>query len=259
MIYALLYFFQGRLIFPASQGPVGPAPKNFSELFIPREDGQYLHAWLALSQTSKDAPSLIFFHGNAGNLLDRRDFVQALHLNLAVNLLIFDYRGYGQSPGNPSESALVQDSLTAIRYLQLHPQINPKQIFYFGRSLGGAIALQASLTIPPRGLIIESSFSSMTEMAKIIYPFLPLPKNLLKYKFESHEFIQKVHVPLLVLHGDQDQFVPLSQGKKLFAQANEPKYFYTIEKADHSDTYIMGGPAYFQNLNHFIKQHVNDE
>ncbi|MBI4389612.1 MAG: alpha/beta hydrolase [Nitrospinae bacterium] len=218
------------------------------DVYFPSEDGVQLHGWYVARPDA--AATLLWFHGNAGNLSHRLDNLLELR-RLKINVFIFDYRGYGRSEGEPDEEGLYRDSRAAYRVLTGTKNIAPGAIFLFGRSLGGACAIEVALRHPAAGLILESAFTSAGDMAKKMFPLLPIAR-LMRSRFDSLSKISRVRIPALFLHGDRDDLVPYELGRKLYDAANEPKEFYDIRGAGHNDTYVAGGEAYFETLDRFI-------
>ncbi len=221
----------------------------FEDIVFTTHDGVRLNGWL-VPYAGADT-TLLWFHGNAGNISHRVENIRLLHDKVAVNVFIFDYRGYGRSDGTVSEEGTYADGEAALRYLRARKELNPKKIVFFGRSLGAAVAAETALKQGCLALILESPFASIREMARVAFPFLPVGP-FLRTRYDTVEKIKKIEIPLLVLHGDRDEIVPLAQGKKVFEAARGPKEFYTISGASHNDTYIVGGDAYFATLKDFI-------
>jgi hypothetical protein len=190
--------------------------------------------------------TLLWCHGNAGNISHRLDNLKLLHDRLALNIFIFDYRGYGRSQGKPSEEGTYRDAEAAVAYLRIRKDIDQDAVIIFGRSLGGAIAVDLASKHQCLGLILESTFSSLAGM----FPYLPT--DAIPIKYDSLAKIKQVRMPLLMLHGDCDEVVPFQSGRELFEAANEPKEFYTIKGAGHNDTYTTGGEEYLAVFQGFI-------
>jgi fermentation-respiration switch protein FrsA (DUF1100 family) len=229
----------------------------YEDVWFPATDGVTLHGWLVPAPQAR--LTLVWFHGNAGNISHRVDNIKELHRfldrRLLPNILIFDYRAYGQSAGNHSdlsEEATYRDADGALVYLQGRQDLARTKLVYFGRSLGAAIAVEAARRHPPAGLILETPFTSIKDMARVTLPLLPVG-SLLRTRYDSLRKIQEVRVPLLVLHGDRDDVVPYEQGRRLFEAANQPKSFYTIRGAHHNDTYIVGDRPYFDAWARFLE------
>jgi fermentation-respiration switch protein FrsA (DUF1100 family) len=166
---------------------------------------------------------------------------------------MIDYHGYGRSHGKPSEKACYLDALTSWEYLVRKRHFESNQIIPFGESLGGAVAVDLATKKEIGAIILESTFPNIGVVAN---RFLPGLSVFLKRKFDSLSKISRVHVPLLQLHGDEDDLVPYEVGRTLFEAANEPKEFFTIKGAHHNDTYEIGGEAYLQAIHQFINQTI---
>ncbi|MCP4254586.1 MAG: alpha/beta hydrolase [Candidatus Scalindua sp.] len=218
------------------------------------EDGLNLNGWFIPGRKSSpddELHTLLWFHGNSGNINRRLDNIKMLHDRVPVNVFIFDYRQYGRSEGKISEKGTYLDAKAALAYLYFRNDINNEKIIFFGRSLGSAVAVELAVKDNCRALILETPFTSIKEMAKKLYPFLPFA-FLLKTKYDSLSKIGNIRVPTLIMHGDKDELVPIEQGKILFEKANEPKEFYTIPGAMHNDTHIVGGEEYFDVIRDFV-------
>jgi fermentation-respiration switch protein FrsA (DUF1100 family) len=223
---------------------------EFEDLYFTARDGVRLNGWFIPFRAATS--TLVWFHGNAGNMGDRVENIKLLHDHVNVNIFIFDYRGYGRSEGRPSEEGAYLDGEAALDLVKKKTgNAGARKTILFGRSLGAAIATEMATRFENEGLILESPFISVAEMARVVFPFLPIGP-LLRTRFDAREKIQKIKVPLLVLHGDRDDVVPYEHGKRVFEAAPEPKKFFTIPGATHNDTYVIGGERYFQQLKEFI-------
>lgn len=221
------------------------------DTYFKTEDGLVLHGWFVPSKENKI--TLLWFHGNAGNLSHRVENIKYLNA-LDINVFIFDYRGYGKSKGRlPSEKTIYIDSSAAYNYLVQERKIPKENIFFFGRSLGGAVAVEMAKKFDCAGLIIESSFPSAKEMAGLMFPFLPI-KYFIKTEFSSAKKLQKIYCSKLFIHGNRDNVIPFKLGKKLFDAAAGPKEFFEIDGAGHNDTYIVGKEKYFNAINRFLRE-----
>ena len=220
----------------------------YEEVFFPTSDGHRLHGWYI---PGNSGTTLLWFHGNGGNIGHRVEELALVHARLDANVFIFDYRGYGNSEGSPSEQGIYRDARAALAYLRSRPEPAPQQIVYFGRSLGAALAIELAAEQPPAGLVLVAPFASLGEMARIAYPYLPL-SWLLGNRYNSVSRISQVHRPVLIMHGDQDDIVPRSQGEKLLEAANPPKSFQVLPGAGHNDTYSAAGDIYWHALSEFL-------
>ncbi len=242
------------LFFPSKGITNTPADVGlyFEDVSFFASDGTQLHGWF-VPGTSDD--TLVWFHGNAGNISNRVDNVLLLSRNLGVNVFIFDYRGYGRSEGKPSEQGIYLDADAALEYLRSRDDIDSSKLILFGRSLGGAVAAEMAVRHTAKAVIMESSFTSVKAMARSVRPWFAvfLPTHLLvRSRFDSLANMPNIQIPVMIVHGDRDETVPFSMGRELFAAANQPKRFYTIEGANHNNTHLVGGARYFNALREFI-------
>jgi hypothetical protein len=229
---------------------------EYDDVIFRTGDGLNLNGWFVPGKKPSpdaDLHTLLWFHGNAGNINRRLDNIKMMYERVPVNVFIIDYRQYGRSEGKVSEQGTYIDARAALAYLHSRKEINREKIIFFGRSLGSAVAVELALNEKCRALILETPFTSILEMGKKLYPFLPL-SLLLKTKYDSLAKIRNIKVPILVMHGDKDDLVPFEHGKRLYDIANEPKEFYTIPGAGHNDTHIVGGDKYFDVIRNFVNK-----
>jgi hypothetical protein len=259
-IMILLKFIEKGLIFHPDKGNDSITPDaygiEYDDVTFRTEDGLNLHGWFVPGKKSspdEDLHTLLWFHGNAGNINHRLGNIKMLHERVPVNVFIIDYRQYGRSEGKISEKGTYIDAGAALAHLHSRKEINQEKIIFFGRSLGSAVAVELALKEKCRALILETPFTSILEMGKKLYPFLPV-SLLLKTKYDSLSKIRNIKVPILIMHGDKDDLVPFEHGKRLYDMANEPKEFYTIPGAGHNDTHIVGGDEYFDVIRNFVKK-----
>ncbi len=222
---------------------------SFEDVSFRSADGVRLHGWYVPGE--RDV-TWLWFHGNGGNIGHRLENLALFHSNLGVNIFLIDYRGYGLSEGRASEKGTYRDATGALDYLLSRDDVNPQKLIYFGRSLGCAVAVWLATQRRPRGLILESPFTSIKDMARLAFPNLPL-HLLVRTQYDSLSRINKISCPLLILHGNEDETVPISLGKKLYMAAGEPKSFYAIAGASHNDTYIVGKEPYYRALGDFME------
>ena len=250
---AFLLLFENKIIFHPSRYPEGiwnPAGIPVEDIYFAAEDGVKLHGWFIPAPDA--VATLLWFHGNAGNMSHRLDNIQRLAL-LNLNIFIFDYRGYGRSEGQPDEQGIYKDSRAAYKTAVGLDAVSVDTLFFFGRSLGGICAVETALKHPARGLILESVFTSASDMSRKVMPLIPLGWAI-RSRLDAIGKVPHLKLPMLILHGTRDETVPYNLGRKLFDHAREPKTFYPIEGAGHNDTYIMGGRGYFNALNRFITE-----
>ena len=212
-------------------------------------DGARLFGWYVESSATNAV--LLWCHGNAGNIINRLENLKLLY-QLGLSVFLFDYRGYGRSQGRPSEEGLYQDALGAHDYLTRTRMIRPERIVLFGRSLGAAVAGELAAQKLAAGLILESSFPSIEAVAKFHYGGVPV-HWLLGADFKLIDRLPQLSLPKLIIHGDQDDIIPLELGRQVFEAAKPPKFFYVISGADHNNTYQVGGAAYFRRFAEFVQ------
>jgi len=223
---------------------------DYQDHYFTTADNVRLHGWFIPHPQA--SATMIWFHGNAGNISDRVDNIRLLHDKTRIGIFIFDYRGYGRSPGRSSEATTYLDGEAAMEFVRSQLKVEGKNLVIFGRSLGAAVAAEMASRHDSRAVILESPFVSIREMAKAILPALPIG-SLLSAKFDVIDKVGKITAPLLVLHGDQDEIIPFDQGQRVYAAAREPKQFYRIKGAGHNDTFVTGGDAYYERLRQFIE------
>ena len=223
----------------------------YEDIHFTTEDDVKLNGWFIPSPQGEF--TLLWFHGNAGNISHRLQNIRLIHEKVKTNVFIIDYRGYGRSEGRVSEEGTYKDALAAYHYLRNQKNIPSKRIVIFGRSLGAAVAAHLAVRENALALILETPFASIREMAKAVFPYLPIGP-FLRTKYDVLADVKRVQQPVLVLHGDQDDIVPYVQGKKVFDATSEPKEFYTIRGANHNNTFVVGGDPYFAVLKSFIKR-----
>lgn len=254
-------FIEKRLIFHPNRSNDSTMPDayglEYDDITFRTDDGLNLNGWFIpgkIATPDDDLHTLLWFHGNAGNINRRLDNLKMLYDRVPVNVFIIDYRQYGRSEGKVSEKGTYLDARAALKYLHSRKDVNNEKIIFFGRSLGSAVAVELALKEKCCALILETPFTSIKEMGKRLYPFLYISLNFLKTKYDSLSKIKDIKVPILIMHGDKDSLVPIEHGIKLFDQANEPKVFYTIPGASHNDTHIVGGEEYFDVIRDFVNK-----
>jgi pimeloyl-ACP methyl ester carboxylesterase len=235
LLNSLLYFPSRTIIETPDR-----AGLEYFELGLKTEDGERLHGWW-IGARREPLGHLLLCHGNAGNVGDR-----VLHAALLTaagfDVLLFDYRGYGRSGGRPSEEGTYRDARAAFTCLLEQPGVDPGRVFYLGESLGGAVALDLALERPPAGLVLLSAFTGVRELGRLHYPFVPAP--LVPDAYPALRRIHELRAPLLVLHGDRDEIVPLSQGRALFEAAPGPKRMHVFAGLGHNDLVPRAGAEF---------------
>lgn len=246
----LLYAVQGYLLYLPTRALAG-TPHDiglaYEDVTLVTDDGYRLHGWYVPAEDRQ--PTILFFHGNAGNLSHRLDTLRLFH-QLGLNTLIFDYRGYGRSEGAPSEPGTHLDALAAWRYLVESRGVPGNKIVLFGRSLGAAVATGLAARHMPAGLILESAFTSVPDLAAQLYPFMPV-RLLTRYHYDNHALMATISCPVLVIHSRADEIIPFSHGLALFAAAPEPKRLLVIQ-GRHNDGFLISAEQYLKGISSFI-------
>lgn len=240
------------------QSPEGAISPTIEDCAFTTADGVKLHGWLCTPHRNtggnhEPVPyemTLLWFHGNAGNITMRYDLIRIM-MNIPVRVFIIDYRGYGKSEGSPSEEGLYLDARAAWDYLTIERETSPDRIIIFGKSLGGAPAVDLASKVDAAGLIVQSTFSSAAEMSRRMMPFLP--RFLLRTKMDSVGKIKDVHYQKLFIHSPVDEIVKYKLGRQLFDAASEPKEFYDVQGAPHNETHTYGGKPYLEKLKSFVE------
>ena len=244
-----LYFFQERLVFfPSKDVLVTPRTVGlaFEDIYLQSGEAR-IHAWYVPAKNAR--LSVLFCHGNAGNMSHRLETL-SLFNTLGVNVLIFDYAGYGRSEGKASEAQTYRDVEAAWRFLVEEQGANPKSIVLFGRSLGGGVATWLAAKERPGALILESTFSSVPEMGAKLYPLLPV-RLLARVHYDSAVRLAQIDSPKLFIHSRDDEIVPFEQGESLYRRAHEPKTFVEI-RGSHNDGFLDSGAHYIASLQSFL-------
>ena len=257
LIYFPTKYPDGVWALPDARPARGETFPQIEDCHFVASDGVKLHGWYCsplLSEAGGSVPVaaemvLLWLHGNAGNISHRYEMIRAM-MKLPVRVFIIDYRGYGKSEGKPTERGLYLDARAAWDYLVNQRGVSPDRIIIFGKSLGGVPAIDLATKVEPAGLIVQSSFTSASDMAASLLPFFP--GALLQTKMDSVSKIQNVHCPKLFIHSPADEVVPYVLGRRLFEAAPEPKEFYDVKGSPHNSTYLIGGKPYFEALRRFL-------
>ncbi|MYH69433.1 MAG: alpha/beta hydrolase [Gammaproteobacteria bacterium] len=249
-VMSLLYVFQEKMIFFPGKRIVdtpGSIGLHYEDVYLVTEDDVRIHGWYVPHVDEK--ATVLFFHGNAGNISHRLDSISIFH-DLGLSVFIIDYRGYGRSEGRPSEKGTYRDAIAAWNYLVDERRLRPDEIILFGRSLGGGVAAGLAARVSPAAVILESTFTSIKELGKHYYPYLPV-SWIARVRYPVDEDISSFNCPVLVIHSEQDDVVPFSHGQRLFATAREPKMFLPIS-GDHNTGFLLSGDAYVEGMKRFL-------
>jgi len=249
LIFLYAKYLEAKSVFFPSKG-LGASPADigltFRDVYLNTKDGVQIHGWFLPHQEAKY--TLLFCHGNGGNLSGRLDKILILH-EAKVNIFIIDYRGYGLSSGKPKESGIYLDAKAGYDYLISKKNIKPEQIILYGESLGAAVTIDLASRDTVGGLIAEGAFSSGRDIGKVFYPYVP--KFILPNIFDSLGKINKIKVPKLFLHSAGDEVVPIKLGEKLYRAAPEPKYFVEVS-GGHNSIYFGSKDKYLVSIIAFL-------
>jgi fermentation-respiration switch protein FrsA (DUF1100 family) len=230
-----IFAFQRHLMYhplKAIKTPADYGLRSVQDVFLKSKDGVKLQAWI--HQPRAGFPTIVYFHGNASNLSDRAgkfgSFVDA-----GFGLVAVSYRGFGKSEGSPSESGIYKDARAAIDYALKEMHVPLAGLIYFGESLGSGVAVQMASEQGPGLLVLEAAYTSVETRSAELYPFVLGVRLLVHDKYDSLSKIKNVHAPLLMLHGQLDQVIPLAHGEMLFAAAHEPKELVVYPEVYHAD------------------------
>ena len=252
LLIAVVYFLQDRMLYlpnvPGQTLTMTPidAGMDYQDVSIESADGVTLHGWFIVGRSSQ---VLLFFHGNAGNISHRLDSIRQFR-NLGLSVLIIDYRGYGQSGGRTTERGIYHDADAAWRYLTEDRGISAGDIVIFGRSLGASVASRLAARQQPLALIVESSFTSVPDIAQELYPWLPA-RWLSRLSHATRDYVRDVRCPVLVVHSRDDEIIPLHHGEAIFASAHEPKTLLAL-RGTHNDAFLRDERAYIEGIRTFL-------
>ena len=220
---------------------------DYEDLQLETVDGERLHGWFVPAQAAH--ATLLFFHGNAGNISHRLESLRIFN-GLGLNVLIVDYRGYGRSTGKPSEAGTYRDADAAWRYLLEQRRLAPRDIVIAGRSLGAAIAADLASRTAPAAVVLESAFISVPAMAAEIYPWLP-PGLPGLYRYDNREKLARITQPLLIVHSRDDEIIPFAHAEALYAAARGPRQLLEL-RGGHNDAMLVSHADYERGLGAFL-------
>ncbi len=222
------------------------------DVVLDTEDGKRLGAWYLPATGVQRGPAVLVFNGNGGDRSGRAGLAAGL-ASLGVSVLLFDYRGYGGNPGRPSEKGLAADARAAQSWLAAQPEVDPNRIVYFGESLGAAVAIGLALERPPAALVLRSPFTSLVEVGRVHYPWLPIGRLLID-RYPSIDRIGSLAVPVMVIAGDRDEIVPESLSRKLYDATPDPKRYLLVPGANHNDPALIDGRHMLDEVGRFLSE-----
>ena len=252
-----LYFMQARLLYypsiPSRKLTASPVDigLQYESVSITTRDGITIHGWFVPAQQPQG--TLLFFHGNAGNISHRLDSLQIFH-DLGLSTFIIDYRGYGRSQGSVSEQGTYLDAEAAWKYLVETRKIPAPEIVVFGRSLGGALAAYIAAGHRPGALILESAFTSVPDMAARLYPFFPV-RLLSRFQYDTEKMLRSAAGPVLIIHSRDDEIIPFDTGLQLYESAGHLRELLAI-RGGHNDGFMSSGSAYKEGIRSFIETYM---
>jgi len=254
-----LFLMQAKLLYypniPSRRLTASPADigLEYESVSLSTIDGVGIHGWFI--PVAQERGTLLFFHGNAGNIAHRLDSIKIFH-DLGLSVLIIDYRGYGQSQGRISEQGTYLDAEAAWNYLTRTRNIPAARIAVFGRSLGAAMAAYIASGKKPGALILESAFTSVPDMAARLYPFFPV-RLLSRFEYNTRKMLRSVSCPVLIIHSPDDEIIPFENGQLLYESAQEPKDFLQL-KGGHNEGFLISGRTYIDGIGQFIEASLSE-
>ena len=259
VILLLVFLFQARLVyFPEVERRLDATPRaaglEFEDVSLRTADGETLHGWWVPVSAARG--TVLFLHGNAGNISHRLEYLTMFN-RLGYASLIIDYRGYGKSSGAPSEDGTYRDAEAAWQYLIEARKLKPHDIVLFGESLGGGVVTWLALKHPPRALVLASTFTSVPDLGAQVYPWLPV-RWFARIGYNNLDHIRQITAPVLIAHSRDDDIIPFSHGQALFAAANEPKQFLEL-RGGHNDGFIFRRGEWVNTLGAFLARHIKRE
>jgi hypothetical protein len=253
-VLALIWTMQRRLMYFPTGGVPTPGEIGLTgveAVIFETSDGLTLSGWFVPAPGTSPRVTVLVFNGNAGNRAHRGPLAAALHRH-GLQVLLFDYRGYGGNPGTPTKRGLSADSRAARAYLAGRPDVDRSRIVYFGESLGTAVAVDLAVEHPPAALVLRSPFTSIADVGRHHYPFLPV-RLLLLDRFAAIDQIQRIRAPLLVIAGGHDRIVPVANSRRLYDAAVAPKTLLVLPDADHNDHELLAGEEMVRTIVRFLQ------
>ena len=256
VVVGLLALFQNSMIFIPSSTMIDSPDRlgvEWSDHYIDTGDGEHIHGWMLHNRNAKH--TVVFSHGNAGNISGRIDVAKMI-FDRGASVFLYDYRGYGKSDGSPSEKKLMNDAVRVVEYLENEQGISPGSMIFYGRSLGGPVAAKKAAEFGGAGLVLDSAFLNAKEVASDVYPFVP--RFLVRLDFPADKLIQQLDgTPVLILHSRQDEIINFRHSEKLYELASEPKTFVELQ-GGHNNHHIVSSDLHRTAWDNFLRS-LSDE
>lgn len=255
-VVALVFVFQTRLVYyPGIGRDVAVTPQVYGLAFEPAEirtaDGETLHGWWVPADHARG--TVLLLHGNAGNISHRLDYLLMFN-RLGHSTFIIDYRGYGRSTGAPSEQGTYRDAEAAWDYLRQARSVRQQDLVIVGESLGGGVATWLAAKVPPRALVLLSTFTSMNDLGAEIYWFLPV-RLISRMRYDNVRNLERINAPLFIAHSRDDEIVPYAHGRRLFDAAREPKEFLEM-RGGHNEGLVFSRKEWMARLGSFLERYA---
>ncbi len=250
-IVLYFYFFQSHFVYHPKKNIFNTPDAlglEFEDIKYTAPGKSTITGWFIPTKNAKY--TMLYCHGNAGNIATHLDHIYAIS-KIGVNIFIFDYQGYGNTAGKPSEENTYQDAETAWAFLIKEKKISPNNIIIYGHSLGGAIASKLATTQPAKGLILEGSFTDIIEIGQELYPYLPI-KKLCYFKYNSKHNLASIKYPVLIIHSKDDEVIPYKHGEMLYKIANNPKSLLKLA-GSHDETYVVSRFKYRNGIAKYLE------
>lgn len=251
LLLGVMYLFQNKLIFlPSSELIVTPEKAGLrgEDVWINTKDGEQLHGWFFPNEATEYI--VVLCHGNAGNISNRIDIAKLLN-GIGLSVLLYDYRGYGQSSGKPSEEGVYTDVESVVYFLKNERGYSEHQMIMYGRSMGGAVASYAATKFDVSGLVLDSAFKNLKAMVRDLYPFVPA--SLARFELPTEEYLKEISdIPVMIMHSPRDSIVGISHGQHLYRIASEPKKFVEL-RGGHNDNFHTSTDIHSKSWIEFIR------
>ncbi len=251
----VLFLFQSRLVYFPEKVMVGTphdVQLNYEAIYFKTRDGVELFGWYVPAPNSKG--TILFCHGNAGNISHRLEYLQIFH-RMGLSTFLYDYRGFGLSSGTPSEEGTTLDSEAALDFVMSRKGVPSERIVLYGESLGGAVAARLAVQQRPGALILASTFTSLPDLGAELYPLFPV-RLLSRFRYDTLEYLRRVESPTLLIHSPDDEIVPFRHGRELYNAVSASRELLSI-KGDHNSGFIISGDVYAQGIQRFLSRHLS--